>query len=142
MLCPPGLEHSISAHFSQHHREPPGSSRKCPEKSHRLCVSTPLSHFGRGLSDVPRGLSTFSRIEHPLSWRLCPQTRIFKSTEICQTGKGFILSHFSILQITIYATGKKAILFTEVSLYFKNSDHNGATSPVEKLENNVCEGQD
>lgn len=42
----------------------------------------------------------------------------------------------------IYATEKKkkAILFNEVSLSCKNTDHNGAISPVtlEKLENNAC----
>lgn len=44
----------------------------------------------------------------------------------------------------IYVTEKKAILSNEDSLYCKNTDHNGAISPVtlEQLENDACEGED
>lgn len=44
----------------------------------------------------------------------------------------------------IYVTEKKAILSKEDSLYCKNTDQNGAISPVtlEQLENDACEGED
>lgn len=43
----------------------------------------------------------------------------------------------------IYVTEKNPILFNEVSLHCKNTDHDSAISPVtlEKLENCACEGE-